>query len=335
MTPFEPSVDPDQGGTSLGNSYLSLWARCPRKWYYEYYRATDVGRGLAPLNESPDLMLGSLFHEGLAEWYTSGFDSGEDTGGYDLDAGLEGIALYRDQQEEDCDELAEQAGQMLTTYHETYGPGAPLQDYPNLRIAADAEGQPLVERDFRFELAPGKWYTGRIDAICIHDNQLKVLEHKTAGVRSVGGRLRSIGTDSQFAGEQWLLQQALPDLAVSGVLVNCVLKDWGGPKTKSGALSKFQAIAVRETTIRTSAQIEQWRLDAVAILDEIERATKLFEWRLERSWPLEWAEAECFPVRGTRNGHCHAYNRDCEFLDFCHAPGFHERVLPMFRKKET
>jgi hypothetical protein len=334
-TMFEPVVDPDQGGTSLGNSYLNAWIRCPRYWYNTYYRkfesATHTGQGLEPYQVGEPLLTGTLFHEGLDGYYKSGWRDGADSGEYKISEALTTAqAQWRSQKNRYADDTrADQdmlrVETMLTDYHQAYGPSGSFCDYPGIRICGDSDGNPLLEQDFRFELKKGYWYTGRLDGICLHQGDVRVLEHKTTSAYGVRNRLSSVSTDSQFTGEMWLAQQALPEVKVDGVLVNIVVKD-RSPNSKYG-------VAVREPTTRTAAQIEQWRIGACSIIDHINDAVGEFEQSLKDGYSINVAEASCFPVHGTRNGNCYAYGRPCDFADLCSLIGMEGKVLNTFKTK--
>ena len=102
---FIPQVEPT-GGTSLGNSYLTTWVRCPRDWFNQYYRPTldaegQLWRGLAPRFTKPPFLTGRIFHDALAAWYTSGCRDGDDTGERSIDAALaEGERVWKAAQPE-------------------------------------------------------------------------------------------------------------------------------------------------------------------------------------------------------------------------------------------
>lgn len=334
-TRFEPKVDPDQGGTSLGNSYLNAWVRCPRYWFNVYYRPIDTvshtGRGIEPLQTGLPLLTGTLFHEGLEGYYRSGWRDGADTGEYVLDKAMERMQAqwisqrgrYASDPEADLDCLRVET--MLREYHGVYGPKGSACDYPGIRICGDEDGNPLLECDFRYELKEGYWYTGRLDGICLHYGAIRVLEHKTTSAYGVSSRLATLSTDSQFTGEMWLAQQSIPDATVDGVLVNIVLKD-RSPKSK-------YTVAVREPTTRTEAQVEQWRTGACTILDQINSAVEEYESAIKAGVSINSAEARCFPNHGTRNGNCYAYGRPCDYADLCSLIGMESKVLPTFRTK--
>jgi hypothetical protein len=193
-----------------------------------------------------------------------------------------------------------------------------------MRILGSEDG-PLVEQDFRFELKPGYWYTGRLDAIALVRGEVVVLEHKTTSAYGIRPRTASLPHDSQFTGEIWLAQQALPDVKVDSCCVNIVLKD-RSPNSK-------YSVAVRETTRRNPQQIDDWKQGACSIIDQINDAVGAFEESLKAGTPKFRAEAQWFPKHGERNGNCTAYNSVCIFSDLCAIPHMEDKVLKTFRTK--
>ena len=161
----------------------------------------------------------------------------------------------------------------------------------------------------------------------------KILEHKTGSVYGIRGRMRSLDTDSQFFGEQWLLQKALAASnkpgdqlpQTGGVLVNILPKD-------RGKTSKFQP-AVRENTIASDRAMERWRQGCVSILTDIDNAVHRFENSLADGVPVDTAEDAYFPNHGIRHGTCTAYNGQCDFYDLCEFAGQESKVLDMYRAR--
>ena len=333
-TIYEPVVDPEKGGTSLGNSYLSTWSRCPRKWYNTYARkvesSTYEGVGIEEFTIGLPLLTGTLFHEALDRYYRSGIQGGEDTGNYDLSTAMNAIQNQWDSQRKkyasatQADEDKTRVEDMIRQYHDLKGPGSSQCDYPELKIAVDGDGQALIEQDYRYELKPGYWYTGRLDGMCWYEGELMVLEHKTVSAYGMKQRLNSLDTDPQFTGEIWLAQQAIKSAEVKGVLVNIVLKD----RSHS---SKYPLVT-REVVRRNDKEIEAWRLGAVNVIDQINSAMRSHA--SDTIMVPDWqAEAINFPLEGQRNGGCHAYGRDCEFLPLCSMPGLEGRLMKQYNMK--
>jgi hypothetical protein len=327
---FVPKSSMGSGGTRFGNSYLNLWANCPRKWFNSHYRPVEldgeVYRGIAPRWTSENLLRGSLFHEGLAEWYRSGVRDGEDTGERDVDRALAVIQKHaHDRSAEWPDEGARDVEVsntqiLLRRYHDHFALGGAQPEFPQVRVACDGSGQPLIEREWEFSLGEGHVYTCRTDAIIYYRGVLVSLEHKTSAVPWM--RLKTIPMDSQFAGEQFVLRNLFPEDPISGTLVNVV-----GTKKAAG---KFD----RELTKRTDHQLLRWRDNCVSILNQIQVAKMGFEVELQRGVSIERAADMWFPDHGTRTDHCTAYS-GCEFLDLCQWAGREDSKLGMYTKREA
>lgn len=341
-TPFLPTPSPD-GGSRIGNSYLSTFAECPKRWFNVFLRPMEwktedgtsmVSEGVAPKHTDPNLSKGRVFHEGMAAWLASGVKDGEDTGQYDLEVALAAVDKaaaacrpeYSDPAQADEDHTTMRA--LIISYHEAYGPGAAAHDFPEIKVCADPEGHPLVEREFVCDLGYGGYvYTCRADAIVDHLGFLKVFEHKTSTVRGVGGRLRTIHRDSQFTGELFTLAHHFVEHPLNGALCNVVPKD-------RGANSKW-GVAERETTTRTPEQLEQWRVDTVGLLRRIDESVHDYKLARARGRFVEEAASETFPELGEHTGRCYKFNRECEFFDVCQRKGREESVLWRFRPRTS
>ena len=338
---FIPDHQPN-AGSLFGSSYINLASKCWKKWFNTYYRPITsserggevVARGIAPIQTSAALLSGRVFHEGLAAYYVSGCRDGEDTGEYDVERALEVAQLvhlnakkhgeYQDDSAAEEDWLLNK--NMLLGYADFFGPRAPSQDYPNIRIACDGNGQPLVEREFKMALDYGDYvYSCKYDAIVHHRGFLKAMEHKTSAAGFVGNRIKTSQFDAQITGECAILADQFPDDPIHGVLMNVVVK-------KRSVNSKFDP-AERESTTRTQTQLEYFRLSTVSLLAEIDHRVGEFERELEKGTPLELAAQVWFPDHGTRSGECMSYNYPCTFAAICQLPGRERATLTGFRPR--
>lgn len=330
-----------QGGASrVGNSYLSLYARCPRKWFYQYLQPTlkhdEAGEevwheGISPRFKAETLLRGDIFHEGIAAWYASGSRNGEDSGEYDIDAAIAATehryaqTLHQWPDEQLAGRELIETLEMLRMYHDWYGPRGSRRDYPLIKVIHDDLGKPVVEREFLSDVGNGYVYSARIDLAVEHHGYTKVMEHKTSAASWVGRRLQSIRTDAQFTGEIMTLMDAMPSLQFHGCLVNVVVK-------KRAARSSFDC-ASRETTNRTPLQVNQFRDECRDILERIDDAVDGFKRTIDRGHSPHEAASVWFPRHGTRTDACYSYNRECEFMDLCMQPGFESENLGSFRPR--
>lgn len=321
-------------GTLLGNSYLSLWASCPRKWFYQYlYPHCElggevVGRGLVPMDTAPALLRGSLWHNVMEHWLRSGVRDGVDTGERSMDQALqiaEGLQADRSQEYPDSrsrEDDIESARAFFTQFDERFGPTGSSSLFPDVQVVCDETGEPYVEREFTYPLGVGDYvYTCRVDAIILHRSQyLEVMEHKTSAPSWVMRTLEGSHIRSQFAGEILTLRHNFgsdPDQEIHGCLVNVLVKGWN-PK------SKFPAPAVMDTTTRTPYQLEQFASRAALYLRQIDDAVGEFNRLHGGGMDIESAAAQVFAQTGYHTDFCKAYNRDCDFRSLCelgHKPG--------------
>ena len=308
---FIPEIVPD-GGSPVGNSYLSTFTTCPRRWANLYYRQFEGGRGLRPQYQSEHLTKGSTFHEGIAALYGSGCKDGEDTGEWDLDLSLAQMELvhiaaltkYASEEKAEEDWLLLQS--MLINYYDQFSLKGATPDFPTIQVLHDGEGNPLIEREFQIDLGYGGYiFTCRADLLILHHLHPKVMEHKTSAPGFwATKRMNAIHTDSQFTGECFVLANLFPDEQVDGVLVNIVIKKG---KTK---------IALRESTRRDYHDYNTFRMSALDILQQIDHRTQGFDNDIDTGWPEEEALNRWFPDHGTKTGACENYG-GCEFQILC------------------
>jgi hypothetical protein len=304
----------EKGGSLIGNSYLSLIATCPLKWFNAYARPCEGQRGIRARFRSEHLIKGGIFHEAIAELYLSGCRDGEDTGEWDIERAkakldeecLKATDEYPNEAKLEEDRLMMTA--MLTNYYAKYGPGGPAQDYPVVvKVLHDEEGEPLIEREFRVDLGYQDYvFTMRADLLIEHHGQPVIMEHKT----SAAGfwpqqRLNTIHTDAQMTGQCFVMDCLFPGQVLDGVLCNVVIKKG---KTE---------IAMRALTNRDAADFEVFRLSSLDILQQIDHRMNGFNEDLEKGWEMEDAVRRWFPDHGQRTGACTAYVSGCEFQHLC------------------
>lgn len=309
------------GGSRVGNSYISLYANCPRKWFYTFIYPIEVepgkwSKGIAPRHTAPALLGGSIFHEMMAAYYLSGVKNGEDTGEYDLDRAIQaGEAHYAARKQEYLDlSVGEDAvltsTEMITGYYQAYGPDSPAPDYPTIKVVTNEQGEPYIEKEFTIGLGYKDYiYTTRLDLIIGHHSFLKSMEHKTSVASWANRTLAGIHRKSQFTGEIFVMVNAFPDHVLNGCMVNVCVKN---RSTKSTL-----PVALRDTTGRTPDQLERFRLRVIKILQDIDSSVNAFSDFMLGGMAIELAADQTFPEYGEYNEHCNAFNRECEYMPFC------------------
>lgn len=320
MTRFVPDKIPD-GGSPFGNSFLSAFALCPRKWFNQYLRPFEGGRGLRPQWQSEHLTKGSTFHEALAALYKSGCRNGEDTGEWDKDLALEILELthtqslrhYQDEAKAEEDRLL--LTSMIVAYYDMFSLNGTNPDYPAIRVMHDGEGNPLIEREFQIDLGYNNYvFTCRADLLITHHGVPKVMEHKTSAPNWwAQKRLNSIHTDSQFTGECFVLASLFPGEMIDGVLCNIAIKN----KKPETSRSKNYKIALRESTRRDHHDFNTFRQSALDILQQIDHRTEGFEEDIASGlYNEEERINRWFPDHGTKTQACEQYG-GCEFQILC------------------
>lgn len=328
---FLPTPKPFDG-TRTGNSYISLWLNCRRKWFARYlwpHPGGELGlevpkqsirlgpRGLT--GPGANLMLGSMLHAYKEAWYRTGFRSGEDTGAYDHEIAATAVDVYVQQRLEEFE--GEEAATWARTnvrawgeaFHRHYGPGGHTPLFPQERILALDNGQPAIEVEFAVPLGYADYvYTCRMDAVALwQDRYLVGLEHKTAAPSWADRYVTRLPKSSQFTGEMFVLRHApqLKDMPFDKIRVAFHLKGWS-PK------SQFPSPVVFGDVARTAEQLERFRLRVLGVLRQIDQTLETYHELVGRGY-ADHALDTCFPETGEHTGECYAFNSVCEFEGPC------------------
>ena len=314
--PWEHNPTP-QGASAYGTHYLKSWDSCRRKWWLSKRAPHPDGEGLRPRFTGTPLLIGSGFHDGIEAYYRSGTKGKSDYSKAAALAAAEDTMKARRGEWPDRTSYSEGLGEvlgLLSRYHEWWGPSGPQDDSSILQVVWDDDG-PVVEREYSIPIAPGlPNFTCRVDALVRYRDWLYVLEHKTTTGRGVTALRNRMDLDSQATAECLVLQHHFPDEPIHGVLLNMVLK---GHSTRS----KF-APFLRDQFARTAYQMEQLKRDIANKFTEIQRVNSNYDWLVNSDGLSPWdAAAQVFHLTGTSNGHCFAYNRQCEYAELCKSVG--------------
>jgi len=317
-----------EGGTPVGSSYLKTYATCPYMFFNQYIRPvgeTEDAReltGIRPRWQSRALHLGTMNHAFLEHLYLSGCRDGEDTGEWDIDRAVDGLELAANEVRSEYQELTEwkedllQAKMLGFYYMDEYGPKSPNRDWPRFQVAFDGLGRPLIERQFELDLGYSGYYvTSKPYLIMWKDGRLMTRDHKTSAASYARRRASNIDTDPQFTMEHMILSELFPGELLHASEINILVK---GLLPKGQRKDKREPMRfIRNTTRRSSDTIESFKLDTIDLLQQIDERVATFQRLWEATGDLESSAGAAFPRHGMRTDACHAYNRPCDFIDFC------------------
>lgn len=333
-------------GSPTGNSYLSLWLLCRRKWFARYVwphpggeagLATPTGlirlgpKGL--LGSGANLMLGSMLHAYKEEWYRSGVKDGADTGQYSHDAALAALEVYTKlrRPEFESEEAFQWALIAVTSwgeaFHRFFGPEGHTPLFPEERILCLEDGRPAIELELAVPLGYGDYiYTCRLDAVKLWQDRYVVGEEtKTAAPSWVDRYISQLPKSAQFTGEMFVIRNApgLAELPWDKLRVAFHLKGWT-PKSTFPSPVQFGDVS------RTPEQLERFRKRVISILAQIDVTMEAWNRGLERGDDIVLLRDTLFPETGEHTGNCYAFNSECEFYASCQM-GFAPGTLGGFR----
>lgn len=311
------------GATAYGSHYWGEWDACMRKWWLSK-RAPHPsgGAGLAPFGTDRNLLVGRLFHEAVANYYLSGYRTGD----YSLEAVAKTVdeaQAYSSEWNDDSafDDDCALIRRMLSDYDLATGPGSQNPDFPSFKIATDLSGAPCIEYDFTMDLGNGTLFTARVDGIVEYAGSLYGLEHKTTGSAYFAKDLRaSLHLALQVAGQCMVLNspeaQAVLGRPVAGVVLNLF------PKRRAKADPPY----IRDIVTYTRLQLAKVRADLVQRQWLQDLLNDRYDALVSQGMDPWEAGALIFPANGAQTGTCYKYNRHCDHYGVCRAIGLEEGV---------
>lgn len=339
MTQFLPERTLE-GGTLVGTSYTNEFAGCPYSWFNSYLRphptAPHSHTGIRGRFTSPFLLAGRTGHVGWATWYESGVHEGRDTGRRDIELAVTAArashdkALHEYESAERADEDWNTVEVMLRSYHDWYGPGGAHEEFPELEVAVDGNGEALVEREFPLPLGYQDYvFTTRPDLICTLRGMYETWDHKTSHYRFVGERKEWTHWDPQFKGEQLALHELFPDLLINKSRANIIVKN-RSPKSKWN-------VREQESVRCTERDLWAYKVELVDVLQQIDqRVENYFQAVGDEAHEPDFIErlaSACFPRHGTRTMKCTQYG-GCQFQALCLHKDRIEEGLAHFKPRE-
>jgi len=324
------------GGSLRGWSYYSTWGSCEWKaWLRYHFRPPEAPPEIAGAEQrlTPrPLLVGSLFHEGIAGYYASGWDHsrGVDTGAYSPEAGAAALADHADSRatewanetEREAD-LSDALG-LLARYHQYYGPAGPACDYPAFRVAAwhdpiSGTPVPAVELELAIDLGEDLLFTSRFDAVFIDEHgALWGLEHKTSAASRVHALFQRAYLDGQVTGQWANLCAHFAPLGhtIGGVALNVVVKDAGKGKPPFQRKFYHRDQLALDTFVRTITRRARHIDRSLAEIDARAVATG------ETPYQAALATLDTLPP----SDQCFGFGK-CDFYDLCLDRALGERIL--------
>ena len=243
------------GASKFGWHFYSEFDECETKGaFHQIFPHPDGGEGLEPVEKSSALLVGIEAHRGIEIWYASGWKDGQ----YKLDEALDAVAeQHREHSgeyryEKDAADGLGTSLAVLTRYHNFYGPDSPVPEYPEIQVAASAEGEPLLEQNLEMPLNNGATFTGRLDGVMWYRGKLCPHEFKTSVVSWANRTADRLAVDPQCIGQRCLLKHNFPDLPIGPVIASVGVKNPGEKKStvphvvrkfhghSEGTMEKFQ-----------------------------------------------------------------------------------------------
>ena len=280
-------------------SRLETYQNCPRRYQHKYIHRL-VPKEVLP---SPSASFGLGIHAGLESLYKGEGADYEPCRHYGPPVS-EATCLY-------CQQNEGKIRRMFQAFLEQFPPGLEERSYTQhngllllTRYVGKYQNDPLrdgcmgVELTFN-ESLEGVSYVGRIDLMTIWDGVHYVVDHKTKG-NITDGYIRSLKLDAKTTGYLWAIS-TITNQKVSNCMINIM-------RVSSNIDNKSFA---RPVTSRTETDIQQWKDNALRVLDDIARDEA----------------RDYFPMNSNS---CFSYNRECEYYRICTATANPEGAISQF-----
>lgn len=328
---YVPS-DIQLGGQRTSASQLETITRCRQEFFLHYlapHPEVPDSAGLTTRVTTAPLLVGIGAHAGLHAYDLSGWRDGADSGERDLMKALahaEETLKARQQELEDPDEFEKalhQTRNVLIKFDELRTAGA----ISRKRVVADANGKPVLEREFHLPLAGGKFvYVDKVDGVFENEEGYhEVGERKTSTFRYERTLTTGLHMRGQSYGHMAVLTTSYPTAPLNGVHFWIHVKD-------RGAKSDLPHIRERTITIPRE-QVETYLWHVEEWLYDITDRTEAWQDNVEAGMePYEAALAR-FPLDGLMNGSCPRFGRLCQFASYCEAHTFGPKMLQGFQPR--
>lgn len=302
------------GGTRFGAHFIMDYWKCPTLWFNRYIRPhpSKAGFGCIPAKVSKPLHVGSLFHIGMENYYLSGWQDGQ----YKIEVAIEAAEQAHLERRKDMASADEadaswiQTKRLLQRYDEHWGPGGSNCEYPELSIAADAQGLPLLEREFEIDLGVNDYvFTCKPDAIVWYGGMLAVLEHKTTAASRLSRVFDEMNMNLQTTGEWFTLRSLYPDEPIHSIVISASVKDRSAKALKEGSL-EFE----RRSFSRNHEDLQKFKRDVIDTLLEMDASIEEYHLRLQQGATVDEAARQSFRMNRTQ---CASGFFKCDYYSPC------------------
>lgn len=145
--------------------------------------------------------------------------------------------------------------------------------YPRSMIVRDA----VEDTPFQIDRVHVTW-TGIIDLVVSQLQEAWIVDHKTAS-RTGSSFFRGYDLSQQMVGYVWALRKLMPDVPISGVILNVII---GRKPTEKG---KGQAWDLERDTKRyPDAQVDEWPLSIIALISDLIHKLMSGFFPMETTW---------------------------------------------------
>ena len=329
---YVPS-DVHLGGSRTSASQLEVFSRCIQEGFLSYiapHPGTPDSAGLRGRVVEAPLMTGTGVHAGLHAYLLSGWRDGEDTGERDIIKAqsharsvLEAMR-HTASTPEDFTKSEAETNSCLEKFDEMMVSGR----LSPRRVAGDANGDPVLEREFALPLADGRFiYINKIDAMTVNpEGYHQVTEFKTSAASFAEDAIMGLGLIGQNLGHMKVIMGNWPNAPINGLLVYVLVKNRGGK-------SKLPAIYEQEAIVSFDVVDNYFDHTVVPMLEGIVDRTQAWADLVSEGWDPYQAGLAHFPQTGIANKSCKRYRRPCPFAAYCEASGFGSKMLTGFRPR--
>lgn len=236
---------------NIDNTKRRSYSLCPRKYYYEHVL------NLRPLHGSTALRFGLTWHEILESYYNV---IKENSWTQKTEAITKGVLAGKS-----CWEKETKDRQYYTDYRTLENALSAFMGYITYYKDDESFLEIIdVEETFKIQIAPGIFFTGKIDAKVLLNDSKWLLEHKTTG-QPIDKQLKTLQRDPQVIGYTFA---GMREHDIEGILVSMTHVSASRSRT-TGEYGKVKIEYRRSPQIFTDGDIETWLQSMIWAAEQI------------------------------------------------------------------